>query len=781
MKWKNVRLITHREVRDQLRDRRTLFMVAVLPVLLYPSLGIGMVQMMLMFQEQPRTVVVLGAKDLPEPSLIIDNRFDPGMVAGGKPVSDKLIVLTDQDTDEDSGKEETPADLKRKLRISHAQEIRKLVEKLDQKEKISEEEQEKITQEITTLFNESDIQVLIMIPDGLAENIKRVDNLILNSASGDRTGDDFEKAMLYTRPIVLRNSANEKSLMTFSRVKQIIDTWELRILQNRLKSVNLPDSFSAPVKYEIKDLAKKEQISANVWSKLFPAILVIMTLTGAFYPAVDVAAGEKERGTMETLLISPASRGELVVGKFLTVMLFSVSTAVLNLSSMAFTGNYISSTAGSGAMSRIGSLAPPSMPSICWLFILMIPLASLFSALCLALASFARSSKEGQYYLTPLLMVVMGMTVFCMSPAVEMQPFYSVMPVVGPALLLKKLLADPLNPEGLVYLMPVIVSSIGYSILALWWAVDQFKREDILFRESERFSPKLWLKHLLRDKEPVPTFSEAVFCFLIIMLLQFGAMNYMGAALKGDGSEDPTRLFKVLITQQLVVIACPALFMGLLLTSKVRDTFRLYWPQIRFLLAAILLPLVLHPLTIELSISLSWFFPQLPEGIADTMKSMSDPKTSILIILLAFAVAPAICEELVFRGFVLSGFSRHGREWIAIFLSSIMFGVMHMIPQQVFNATLLGVVLGLLAIKSGSLLPGITFHFIYNSLAVLHGRSAEFVGQQIHEYSLSSVIFIQDGIIRYGISTLVISAIIAAGLILMLIKSGQEDEDMTHD
>ena len=72
-------------------------------------------------------------------------------------------------------------------------------------------------------------------------------------------------------------------------------------------------------------------MGGSVWSRLFPFLLVMMSLTGAFYPAVDLCAGEKERGTMETLLISPASRSEIVLGKFLTVMLASVMTAVLNL------------------------------------------------------------------------------------------------------------------------------------------------------------------------------------------------------------------------------------------------------------------------------------------------------------------------------------------------------------------------------------------------------------------------------------------------------------------
>ena len=77
VQWRNVRLILLRELRDQLRDRRTLFMVAVLPLLLYPALGIGMLQLTMLFTEQPRTVVILGAEHLAQPPLLKDGSFDP--------------------------------------------------------------------------------------------------------------------------------------------------------------------------------------------------------------------------------------------------------------------------------------------------------------------------------------------------------------------------------------------------------------------------------------------------------------------------------------------------------------------------------------------------------------------------------------------------------------------------------------------------------------------------------------------------------------------------------
>ena len=139
---------------------------------------------------------------------------------------------------------------------------------------------------------------------------------------------------------------------------------------------------------------------------MFPFLLVMMSLTGAFYPAIDLCAGEKERGTMETLLISPASRSEIVLGKFLTVMLASVMTAVLNLVSMGLTGIQLASQVGTlsaeagrrSAVAASSVIAPPTLQAAIWMMLLLIPLAALFSAVCVSLAVLAQHEGRPVLY-----------------------------------------------------------------------------------------------------------------------------------------------------------------------------------------------------------------------------------------------------------------------------------------------------------------------------------------------------------------------------------------------
>ena len=785
MNWQNIRLIFLREVRDQLRDRRTLFMIAVLPLLLYPAMGIGMLQMTLLFSEQPRTVVILGEKHLPPPQLLEGDKFVSNWFTNPAD-ADKLKVITDTAVELGTGGLNASRNLQL---IEQARALRERIEQHTalnaevQKAELSQLERQKnpaaqadeslaalherigqlkakqaaIDHELMDLFASSQIQVLIVVPDGLKENIERVNRLIVDRQTNDVSG------FKYPRPTIVKNRADDKSVVAYSRVREVLEAWEGEILRQRLSAAELPEELTKPVGSSPLDLAAEEQISANVWSKMFPALLVIMAVTGAFYPAVDVAAGEKERGTMETLLICPATRTEIVLGKFFTVMCFSMSTALLNLLSIGATGHYMLSVAGGmgrGALAHAGVVTLPTAPALAWLLILLVPLSAFYSAMCLALATFARSSKEGQYYLTPLLMVSIGLTVFCLSPAVEIYPvhqaswFYSVMPVVNIALLLKALLLNPGNTGALIFAIPVLVTSVGYSLLALWWAIEQFSSEGVLFRDGERFEVALWLQHLLREKEPTPTFTEAGFCFVVIMLVQFVSMRALGQSISSAAPDQiGVQTMKLMLIQQIAIIACPALFMALILTTSVRQSLRLRLPNWKFLAIAALLPFAMHPLSLELIASLHWFFPPLPEGVARQLRAMGDGEQPLILIVIAFAAAPAICEELAFRGFILTGFSRNGRTRIAIGLSAVAFGVMHMIPQQVFNATLLGVVLGLIALRSNSLLPGVIFHFLFNSLAVLRERTGAYlVDGHAEEFQQSFwhwFATLEDGGLRY--------------------------------
>src|SRR5262249_59972795 len=199
-------------------------------------------------------------------------------------------------------------------------------------------------------------------------------------------------------------------------------------------------------------------------------------------------------------------------GKSLTIWVFSAATALLNLLSMGLTP----------WQSRGRLPAEALQPAaLFWCVLLVLPLSAFFSAICLAIGAYARSSKEGQYYLMPLFLVTTPLIVLTFAPGVELNAFYSLVPVTGVALLMQRLMTAPLDKVPWFYFVPVLVPMAFYSWLALRWAIEQFKREEVLFREAERWEMKLWLRRLFRDKEALPSTGQALFAFGLIIALRW--------------------------------------------------------------------------------------------------------------------------------------------------------------------------------------------------------------------------------------------------------------------
>ena len=355
MTWTNVKLVLHREVRDQLRDRRTLFMIAVLPLLLYPLLGMSMFQVLQFVSEHATRVQVIGAERLPEsPKLIEDHQFAASLFSAPSKAKLLEVTLVQAEDDAESSSARTKSG-------AVAEQARHLVE-------------------------QGECETVVYFPPDFAERLKA-----FRDSLADREHESpGAKELAVPSPEIYFNTAKEKSQITHGRVSLVLDRWREAIGRQNLATSHLPESTAKPFKVAEHDVAEEGgHRDAAVWSKLLPFLLLIWALTGAFYPAIDLCAGEKERGTLETLLSSPAERSEIVWGKLLTVMAFSMASAVLNLISMGVTGSFVV-----GMLSK--QIGPPPMLTPLWLLIALVPMSALFSALCLALAAFAKSSKEGQ-------------------------------------------------------------------------------------------------------------------------------------------------------------------------------------------------------------------------------------------------------------------------------------------------------------------------------------------------------------------------------------------------
>lgn len=686
MSWTNVLLIFRREVRDQLRDRRTLFTVLVLPLLLYPLLGATFLQIAQFMRQHAVHIQVIGAERLPEdPPLVADGHFSPGLVDGNSSLLE--LTLAQQ-------------------RQQPFEEIARLAKRDLQSGKYD--------------------VVVYFPPDFAARLADFREELKRRSADRQDSEPSVPLAEMIPQPVIFKNTAVEKSQLAFLRVDSVLERWRDKIIQDNLKQSHIPAQATEPFKIQATDFATETHVKAAVWSKVLPFILLIWALTGAFYPAVDLCAGEKERGTLETLLCSPALRTEIVWGKLLTVMTFSMATSLLNLASMGFTGMLIARQLLSAGGDGAAQFGAPPLASIAWLLVALPPMAALFSALALAIAAFARSSKEGQYYLMPLLMVMMPLMTLPMLPSAQLDLGTSLIPVTGMMLLLRNLMEGQVV-ESLRYAVPVALVTGVCCLMAIRWAVDQFNRESVLFRESEQWGLGLWLRHLVRDREETPHFAEAMLCAVLLLVIRFFA---------GFLVSSPTNLPELrisLLVTQLAFIAAPPLLMAVMLTRRPDKSLLLARPSFALTVpAAVLLAAALHPAMMVLAQVIQHLYPISPE-ILQQLKpfSLLLADAPLWQIVLLVALVPAVCEELAFRGFVLSGFRRIGHKWTAIVLTAAFFGAAHPVLQQSIAAFIVGLVLGYVAVKTGSILPAIAYHFTHNTLSVLSQRvTDDLIGQQ---------------------------------------------------
>ena len=483
--------------------------------------------------------------------------------------------------------------------------------------------------------------------------------------------------------------------MAMQRLEFVLARWKKHIKEVHFARHQLPSYIDDPFKVVRSPGAGGSSGEGrgvmDMLVRVFPFMLVMWSLAGALYPAVDLCAGEKERGTMETLLISPAGREEIVWGKFLTIWVFSAATALLNVLSMGLTTWWFAGQLPRLELSAVG---------LFWCTLLLLPLAAFFSAVCLAIGAYARSTKEGQYYLMPLFLVTMPLIFLTLAPGVELNSFYSMVPVTGVALLMQLLLTGGAVDHRWVYIAAVMAPTALYSWLALRWAIDQFQREEVLFREAERIDVRLWLQRLFRVKETRPTIGQALFCFAMLLGLRW--------------LSDSLGLGLPLLVRSGVIIAAfvvgPPLFMALLLTTRPRQVLAVRWPAWPYLAVAVLLvPLAALAVSEAHRMPRLWALAQERQLVVEQAFSPST-LTSWSIKVWVLALVTAAGQEIAFRGFIFSGLLMRMRPWAAILASSFLFAAFHMNVYLLPPFFVLGIALGILALRSGSLLPGILLH-----------------------------------------------------------------------
>lgn len=404
MNGRRILTVYLKELKDSLRDRRTLMSMIIVPTLVMPLLTIGV------------------------------GRVAAGLFAKARQEVAAIMVI---------GAENSPTAV---AALQASPRLRVLPLAGDWRRRISEKQ----------------VRAAVEIPAGFEAGLK----------SGAAS------------PVTIYHYAGElKSGLAADQIEKVMDGLRDDTVRAQLAARGLPASLTRPFALERENVAPPEKVGGNLLGGFVPYIVIILCFTGAMYPAMDLTAGEKERGTMETLLCSPVARVDLVLGKFLMVLTSSLAAMACSLASLglsfAFAGSLLAGGARAAAGAKAADLPMIDPVGVIGVLGMVVPVAVLFSAVIFTVSLFAKSYKEAQSYVAPMIFVVILPAVVGMLPGIELNARLALVPILNLSLVCREMLSGVWHWP---YIALIFGSTCLYAGAALALAVRMFKREDVIFR-----------------------------------------------------------------------------------------------------------------------------------------------------------------------------------------------------------------------------------------------------------------------------------------------------------
>jgi ABC-type Na+ efflux pump permease subunit len=647
-----------------------------------------------------------------------------------------------------------------------------------------------------------------------------------------------------------------RSDFVFRQVTRALENESERIVRARISRLAGEEEILTPLLSSGLSTAGPEQQLAKILAMVVPFLLVVMTVTGAMYPAIDLTAGERERGTLETLAVSPVPVGQVVAGKFGVIVTIAAISTMLNLGSMTAMVHFskldqvfseamrpsqhaavapqeeaapsvasrpeawpaaaslsmtttpsssphpTSSSNGlasdsSDVAGRSRALQPrttSSAPAFSQgdylqqrrqlehqarqkirflttaapiILLAMIPFAMLFGAVMLATCSFARTFKEAQNYMMPVMMaaIVPAMVVSYM-PTINLEGITMVVPVANVVILMRESFLGryPIAAMGVA-----VLSTCLYAAAAVAVAAKIYGHEAVLFSDVGSYRALLRRRFFKPQSTPSPALA------LVTIALIFPASFYWQSYLLG--ADAPVVRFKVVLAgAQLLIFAAPVLLLAWFRKLDVRRTFSLRRPRRRHLLGAVLLALSITPVSILLQ---QLQFACSPPSAASQKLMQQQVELlsggSLAGVLLVFALLAGVCEELAFRGFLLAGLRDRLPSWQTVLIVGVVFALFHVNVEKVVLVSLMGMLLALICLRSGSIYPAMLVHVVSNAAGLLISRPAE--GEPIRRFLGLGPEVLELTSIHLDARTGLFLAVFLVGLVLAASKGRGTTED----
>lgn len=441
-------------------------------------------------------------------------------------------------------------------------------------------------------------------------------------------------------------------------------------------------------KIEMENLASNEQEHLQSLSALIPLVLVFVLFGAGSVTALDAIAGERERGSLATVLVSALTRWEIVLGKWLAVLAVSLGFGLLQ-----FIGLY-------WRTSGFGGKGLNHLASASWLEVLLLALlmAAQISALLLWISVRSSSFKQAQLLYMPALLVGAALSGVGWMQTLPLHSVVSIVPISGLTLAIRDVL---LHNASTLWLGVAVLASLGWTVGVLNSVRNhlQFDEED---HQSD--SPQEQMRQQLG--QDIFWFYAFAAAAMVVLPGNFPVFSQLqGQVLLNQGMFLLTSLALLRLYRQPLASAL-----------RLRSTSAANWA-----ICLLLMPL-LHICANSVAIVSSWLVPMSEENVRQMTELLLPDGIARSQLYVLIALAPAVCEELAFRGTLLHALQNpwaNRRSLLSLCLwVGVIFGCFHFSVQRLLPTTIIGCLLTLVAIRSGSLFPCMVLHLANNALAI---------------------------------------------------------------
>jgi sodium transport system permease protein len=514
--------------------------------------------------------------------------------------------------------------------------------------------------------------------------------------------DGFERDQLAGREAALvtrvDRSRTEADFVE-RKISRIVNGYQEWVIAQRLMSYQVPPGVTKAIERRTEDVSTAGQRMGNRLAQMLPLLVLITGMLGALFPALSATTTERELGTLETLLVTPAGRTELLLAKGLLVFLCGLVTAALNMFSMSL------------VLWRTFSLVAPgesltiNFTTLVLTFLAAVPALIFFTTLVLIVGLLARTFREANSYATPVMLLPLASLALSIAE-VKPTPGLLVTPIANTTLVMRDVLRDRVSVGAFAI---TYISSLVYAGLLLSVASRLFSNEQLVNPAWEPLSVKGLGRRGAPRRPRLPAIDEAIALFALTLLLIF----YVQPSLMRYG------LFLMLAVTQVVLIGGPTALFALIGKWRWRETFKLHRPSGLAMFAGALLGVGLAPAVDWVSKLQNRYWPQDPE----TAKVVSDMFVPLLqahpILTPAIVgILAGVFEELLFRGPVMTSLLRKLSPMVAIAITAVIFGGAHLDLHGLALRTILGFILGYVVWRTNSIFPAMLMHALYDSTAL---------------------------------------------------------------